>query len=141
RRARRHRAVRAPLHPFAARPHRGTPAAALWTALAARSAGGDEAARPVDLQRSLSVAGHAMPTSLSEVGARHRSALGGSLRAGVFGINDGLVSSLSLVLGVAGAGARTGVVLTAGLAGLLAGALSMAAGEYISVRSQREMYE
>lgn len=90
---------------------------------------------------SLSVAGHAMPTSLSEVGARHRSALGGSLRAGVFGINDGLVSSLSLVLGVAGAGARTGVVLTSGLAGLLAGALSMAAGEYISVRSQREMYE
>ena len=89
----------------------------------------------------LAVAGHAMPTSLAQVGARHRSALGGSLRAGVFGVNDGLVSNVSLVLGVAGAGAASGYVLTAGLAGLLAGALSMAAGEYVSVRSQREMYE
>jgi VIT1/CCC1 family predicted Fe2+/Mn2+ transporter len=82
-----------------------------------------------------------VPTSLAQVGARHRSALGGGLRAAVFGVNDGLVSNVSLVLGVAGAGAASGYVLTAGLAGLLAGALSMAAGEYISVRSQREMYE
>jgi vacuolar iron transporter family protein len=89
----------------------------------------------------LAVAGHAMPTSLAQVGARHRSALGGGLRAAVFGVNDGLVSNVSLVLGVAGAGAASGYVLTAGLAGLLAGALSMAAGEYVSVRSQREMYE
>jgi VIT1/CCC1 family predicted Fe2+/Mn2+ transporter len=88
-----------------------------------------------------SVAGHPMPTSLAEVGARHRSALGGGLRAGVFGVNDGLVSNVSLVLGVAAAGAGAGYVLTAGLAGLLAGALSMAAGEFVSVRSQREMYE
>ena len=88
-----------------------------------------------------SVAGHPMPTSLAEVGARHRSALGGGLRAGVFGVNDGLLSNVSLVLGVAGAGAGAGYVLTAGVAGLLAGALSMAAGEYVSVRSQREMYE
>ncbi|HLJ39076.1 MAG TPA: VIT1/CCC1 transporter family protein [Steroidobacteraceae bacterium] len=87
------------------------------------------------------LAGHAMPTSLAEVGARHRSSLGGSLRAAVFGVNDGLVSNMSLVLGVAGAGAGAGYVLTAGAAGLLAGALSMAAGEYVSVRSQREMYE
>lgn len=86
-------------------------------------------------------AGHAMPTSLAEVGARHRSSLGGSLRAAVFGVNDGLVSNMSLVLGVAGAGVGGGYVLTAGTAGLLAGALSMAAGEYVSVRSQREMYE
>jgi VIT1/CCC1 family predicted Fe2+/Mn2+ transporter len=85
--------------------------------------------------------GHPMPTSLEQVGARHRSVLGGSLRAAVFGVNDGLVSNVSLVLGVAGAGAAGGYVLTAGLAGLLAGALSMAAGEYVSVRSQREMYE
>lgn len=85
--------------------------------------------------------GHLMPTSLAQVGVRHRSALGGSLRAGVFGINDGLVSNVSLVLGVAGAGVGGGTVLTAGAAGLLAGALSMAAGEYVSVRSQREMYE
>jgi vacuolar iron transporter family protein len=89
----------------------------------------------------LAVAGHAMPTSLAEVGARHRNALGGGLRAAVFGVNDGLVSNVSLVLGVAGSGAPSGYVLTAGVAGLLAGALSMAAGEYVSVRSQREMYE
>jgi VIT1/CCC1 family predicted Fe2+/Mn2+ transporter len=81
-------------------------------------------------------AGHAMPTSPGEVGARHRDALGGSLRAGVFVVNDGLVSNAALLLGVAG-----GYVLTTGVAGLLAGALSMAAGEYVSVRSQREMYE
>jgi VIT1/CCC1 family predicted Fe2+/Mn2+ transporter len=86
-------------------------------------------------------AGHAMPTSLSEVGARHRSSLGGNLRASVFGVNDGLVSNASLVLGVAGAGAANAYVLMTGAAGLLAGALSMAAGEYVSVRTQREMYE
>ena len=86
-------------------------------------------------------AGHAMPTSLQEVGARHRSHLNGSLRAGVFGVNDGLVSNAALLLGVAGAGVGGGTVLTTGVAGLLAGALSMAAGEYVSVRSQREMYE
>src|SRR5882757_7712087 len=85
--------------------------------------------------------GHAMPTSLSEVGARHRSSLGGILRASVFGMNDGLLSNASLVLGVAGAGAANGYVLMTGAAGLLAGALSMAAGEYVSVRTQREMYE
>jgi vacuolar iron transporter family protein len=87
------------------------------------------------------VAGHAMPTSRAEVGARHRSVAGGGLRAAVFGVNDGLVSNVSLTLGVAGAGAATPSILTAGVAGLLAGALSMAAGEWVSVRSQREMYE
>jgi|SRR6185437_15663913 len=85
--------------------------------------------------------GHAMPTTLSEVGVRHRGGLGGNLRATVFGVNDGLVSNASLVLGVAGAAAPGSFVLVSGLAGLLAGALSMAAGEYVSVRSQREMYE
>jgi VIT1/CCC1 family predicted Fe2+/Mn2+ transporter len=90
---------------------------------------------------AISGQGHAMPTSLAEVGARHRSTLRGNLRASVFGVNDGLVSNASLVLGVAGAGASSGYVLTTGVAGLLAGALSMAAGEYVSVRTQREMYE
>ncbi len=89
----------------------------------------------------VAVAGHAMPTTLAEVGARHRRGMGGNLRASVFGVNDGLVSNASLVLGVAGAGAHGDFVLMTGLAGLLAGALSMAAGEYVSVRSQREMYE
>jgi VIT1/CCC1 family predicted Fe2+/Mn2+ transporter len=87
------------------------------------------------------VAGHVMPTSLSEVGARHRSGFGGNLRATVFGMNDGLLSNASLVLGVAGAGTANNYVLMTGAAGLLAGALSMAAGEYVSVRTQREMYE
>lgn len=85
--------------------------------------------------------GHAMPTTLADVGVRHRGGLGGNLRATVFGVNDGLVSNASLVLGVAGAAAPSSFVLVSGLAGLLAGALSMAAGEYVSVRSQREMYE
>jgi VIT1/CCC1 family predicted Fe2+/Mn2+ transporter len=71
--------------------------------------------------------------------ARGRARVSGSFRAAVFGANDGLVSNLALVLGVSGGGAGpTGVLLT-GLSGLLAGALSMGAGEYISVRSQREL--
>ena len=66
---------------------------------------------------------------------------GGSLRAAVLGTNDGLVSNLSLVMGVAGGTSNTEFVLLAGVAGLLAGSFSMAAGEYISMRSQREVYE
>jgi len=85
--------------------------------------------------------GHLMPTSVSEIGARHKSYGGGNLRAAVFGVNDGLVSNTALIMGVAGAAATTDFVITSGVAGLLAGALSMAAGEYISVRSQREMFE
>jgi VIT1/CCC1 family predicted Fe2+/Mn2+ transporter len=80
-----------------------------------------------------------MPTSVSEVGQRHRGVSGGNLRATVFGVNDGLVSNAALVMGVAGAGAESGMVLTTGVAGLLAGALSMAAGEYVSVSSQRDV--
>ena len=86
--------------------------------------------------------GHPVPTTLEEVGKRHRGVSGGSnLRAAVFGINDGLVSNASLILGVAGASANSSVILLSGVAGLLAGAFSMAAGEYVSVRSQREMFE
>lgn len=73
--------------------------------------------------------------------ARGRSRLSGSFRAAVFGANDGLVSNLSLVLGISASGVSTHVVLLAGVAGLLAGALSMGAGEYVSVRSQRELLE
>jgi VIT1/CCC1 family predicted Fe2+/Mn2+ transporter len=71
----------------------------------------------------------------------HRSDRSGALRAAVFGVNDGLVSNASLVMGFAGSGASGSTVLFAGVAGLLAGAFSMAAGEYISMRSQRESYE
>jgi len=71
----------------------------------------------------------------------HRDLKGGAARAAVFGISDGLVSNVSLILGVAGANPAPGVVRLAGLAGLLAGACSMAAGEYISVQAQRELLE
>lgn len=71
--------------------------------------------------------------------ARGRARVSGSFRAAVFGANDGLVSNLALVLGVSGGGASSSTVLLTGLAGLLAGALSMGAGEYVSVRSQREL--
>ncbi|MBA2390038.1 MAG: VIT1/CCC1 transporter family protein [Geodermatophilaceae bacterium] len=71
--------------------------------------------------------------------ARGRARVSGTLRAAVFGANDGLVSNLALVLGVSAGGAAGSTVLLTGLAGLLAGALSMGAGEYISVRSQREL--
>lgn len=85
---------------------------------------------------------HAMPTTIEEVGRRHAGVKsGGGLRAAVFGANDGLISNASLILGMAGATGESDVILLAGVAGLLAGAFSMAAGEYISVRSQREMFE
>jgi VIT1/CCC1 family predicted Fe2+/Mn2+ transporter len=64
-----------------------------------------------------------------------------NLRAAVFGVNDGLISNMSLILGVAGAETNHHFILIAGIAGLLAGACSMGAGEYISVRSQREVFE
>jgi VIT1/CCC1 family predicted Fe2+/Mn2+ transporter len=71
----------------------------------------------------------------------HRFSSGSNLRAAVLGVNDGLVSNFSLVMGVAGGTNQADFVLLAGVAGLLAGAFSMAAGEYVSVRSQRDVYE
>ncbi len=71
--------------------------------------------------------------------ARGRTRVSGTFRAAVFGANDGLVSNLALIVGVTGGGAGATTVLLTGLAGLLSGALSMGAGEYISVRSQREL--
>ncbi|WP_336645456.1 VIT1/CCC1 transporter family protein [Microbacterium sp. USHLN186] len=73
--------------------------------------------------------------------ARGRRRLSGSFRAAVFGANDGLVSNLALVLGIGATGAGAGFVLFSGIAGLLAGALSMGAGEFVSVRSQRELLD
>lgn len=70
---------------------------------------------------------------------RGRDRLSGSFRAAVFGANDGLVSNLALILGVSATGVASHTVLVTGLAGLLAGALSMGAGEYVSVSSQREL--
>ena len=94
-----------------------------------------------DAARPAPQAPGALPSAHDEIGERHRGGAGMSLRAAVFGVNDGLVSNASLILGVAGAGTDSATVLLAGVAGLLAGSFSMAAGEYVSVRSQREMYE
>lgn len=71
----------------------------------------------------------------------HRTGRSGTLRAAVFGINDGLVSNFSLVMGFAGAVARPEYILLAGVAGLLAGAFSMGAGEYVSMAAQKELFE
>ena len=71
----------------------------------------------------------------------HPKGGGGTLRAAIFGVSDGLVSNLALVMGFAGAQADTEFVVLAGVAGLLAGACSMAAGEYVSMRAQRELFE
>ncbi|WP_066460757.1 VIT1/CCC1 transporter family protein [Sanguibacter suarezii] len=72
---------------------------------------------------------------------RGRMRISGTFRAAVFGANDGLVSNLALILGIGASGASQATVLLTGLAGLLAGALSMGAGEYVSIRSQRELLE
>jgi len=71
----------------------------------------------------------------------HRIGQSGTLRAAIFGVSDGLVSNLALVMGVAGATTNVQMVVLAGLAGLLAGSFSMAAGEWISMTSQRELFE
>jgi VIT1/CCC1 family predicted Fe2+/Mn2+ transporter len=85
--------------------------------------------------------GHAAPKA-GKIEHRHRGlGAGGNLRAAVFGVSDGLVSNASLIMGIAGATADAKIVLLSGAAGLIAGAFSMAAGEFVSVRSQREMYE
>src|SRR5690606_27611218 len=75
------------------------------------------------------------------VDVHHRGLAGGAARAAVFGVSDGLVSNMGLILGVAGADPQPGVVRLAGLAGLVAGAISMAAGEYNSMRVQAELFE
>jgi vacuolar iron transporter family protein len=69
----------------------------------------------------------------------HRNLQGGGARAAVFGVSDGLVSNVALILGMAGAHASVGTVRLAGIAGLVAGAFSMAAGEYVSMRAQSEL--
>jgi VIT1/CCC1 family predicted Fe2+/Mn2+ transporter len=80
-------------------------------------------------------------SAIAQLEGRHRASSGNALRAAVLGASDGLLSNFSLVMGVAGASTESSAVLIAGLAGLLAGAFSMALGEWISVQSSRELYE
>lgn len=77
---------------------------------------------------------------MSKMEGRHKSVGGNALRAAVLGANDGLVSNMSLVMGVAGAAVENNTILLTGLAGLLAGAISMALGEWLSVQSSRELF-
>ncbi|MBD8012607.1 VIT1/CCC1 transporter family protein [Microbacterium sp. Re1] len=102
-----------------------------------------EARSPYDTERFATAAMRADEKVHHEVvrglAARGRRRLSGSFRAAVFGANDGLVSNLALVLGIGATGVSGPFVLFSGIAGLLAGALSMGAGEFVSVRSQREL--
>jgi VIT1/CCC1 family predicted Fe2+/Mn2+ transporter len=86
------------------------------------------------------ITGGASGAMLARFEGRHRALDGNALRAAVLGANDGLVSNFSLVMGVAGASSSGDVVVIAGVAGLLAGSLSMALGEWLSVQSSRELY-
>ncbi|WP_370068176.1 VIT1/CCC1 family protein [Mycobacterium sp. MAA66] len=95
--------------------------------------------RDVDATEAMAADEHIHEEVVRALAARGRSRLSGTFRAAVFGANDGLVSNLSLVLGISASGVSNHTVLLAGVAGLLAGALSMGAGEYVSVRSQREL--
>ena len=103
------------------------------TAAAEPGAGDPASERAVSIPRP--------PRALGEESWHRAASGGGALRAAVFGVNDGLVSNASLIIGVAGAGPEPGVILLAGTAGLLAGGFSMAAGEFISVLTQREFLE
>lgn len=87
------------------------------------------------------ISGGTSGMALARFEGRHRAVGGNALRAAVLGANDGLVSNFCLVMGVAGASSGGAPVLVAGLAGLLAGSLSMALGEWLSVQSARELYE
>lgn len=93
------------------------------------------------LVREMAKTGGLGGASIAKLEGRHASVGGNALRAAVLGANDGLVSNLSLVMGVAGAVPEGRLVLITGVAGLLAGAISMALGEWLSVQSSRELYE
>jgi VIT1/CCC1 family predicted Fe2+/Mn2+ transporter len=109
--------------------------AAIWRRLVAERSGPAAAiGRPAVVP--------SVPSDIALSERWHRASRSGTLRAVIFGVSDGLVSNLALIMGVAGAAhGEAGFILLAGIAGLLAGAFSMAAGEYISMQSQRELYE
>jgi len=91
-------------------------------------------------QIDASVRGGMVGAAVARIEGRHRGAGGNALRAAVLGASDGLLSNFNLVMGVAGARLSGGTIMLTGFAGLLAGAISMALGEWISVQSSRELY-
>ena len=106
----------------------------------ARDFHGDERSHSRVIQLMSSMRGGFAGTDVARLEGRHRTGGGNALRAAVLGANDGLVSNLSLVMGVAGAAMNQRTILIAGIAGLIAGAGSMALGEWLSVQSSRELY-
>ncbi|MGJ9402782.1 VIT1/CCC1 transporter family protein [Arthrobacter sp. KK5.5] len=108
-------------------------------ALAQRAEGNSPYAADQDATRQMAADELVHEEVVRGLATRGRNRLSGNFRAAVFGANDGLVSNLALVMGIGAAGVSNALVLFSGIAGLLAGALSMAAGEYVSVRSQREL--
>ncbi|HKR51385.1 MAG TPA: VIT1/CCC1 transporter family protein [Pseudonocardiaceae bacterium] len=108
-------------------------------ALAQRAESRSPYATDLDATRTMAADERIHAEVVRGLAARGRARVSGTFRAAVFGANDGLVSNLALIVGVTGGGATANTVLLTGLAGLLSGALSMGAGEYISVRSQREL--
>jgi VIT1/CCC1 family predicted Fe2+/Mn2+ transporter len=110
-------------------------------ALAQRAEARSSYARDADATVTMAADEQIHEEVVRALATRGRNRLSGTFRAAVFGANDGLVSNLALVLGIGASGVATSTVLLTGLAGLLAGALSMAAGEFVSVRSQRELLE
>ena len=121
--------------------------AEIWRRMSSDRTGGSQARAAVRAGTANHAAAAKGITNVTQIAAReqwHRAGRSGTLRAIIFGVSDGLVSNLALVMGVAGASAAVGegrFVLLAGIAGLLSGAFSMAAGEYISMQSQRELFE
>jgi VIT1/CCC1 family predicted Fe2+/Mn2+ transporter len=109
--------------------------------LAQRAEGRSPYGRDADATEAMAADERIHGEVLRGLAARGRTQLAGTFRAAVFGANDGLVSNLALVLGIGATGVPASTVLFTGLAGLLAGALSMGAGEYVSVRSQRELLD
>lgn len=110
-------------------------------ALAQRAEGRSPYARDPNATNAMAADEQIHEEVVRGLATRGRNRLSGNFRAAVFGANDGLVSNLALVLGIGATGVSSGFILFSGLAGLLAGALSMGAGEYVSVRSQRELLE
>ncbi|WP_223881269.1 VIT1/CCC1 transporter family protein [Nesterenkonia ebinurensis] len=110
-------------------------------ALAQRAEGESPYDEDLDATRGMAADEEIHEEVVRALAARGREKLSGGFRAAVFGANDGLVSNFALIMGMGGTGVGATVVLMTGIAGLLAGALSMAAGEFISVRSQRELLD
>lgn len=119
----------------------GTFGSVFVLALAQRSEQRSQYDHDADVPEQMAADEHIHEEVVRSLAAESRAQMAGSFRAAVFGLNDGLISNLALILGVAAAGMTNAMVLTTGLAGLLAGALSMAAGEWISISSQKELLE